>query len=250
MLDEVTVQKLREMHLPAMSEQFKKQMQEPSFQSMSFSERFGLIVDIEWAQRKNNRLARLIRKADLHSNDACIENIEYHADRELDKSLITHLAACGYIRDHRNIIILGATGAGKTYLACAFGMAALRNFYTVRYVRLPELLLEFQLARKDGTYRKVMNQLKHIDLLILDDWLLTQLDQSGVQDLLEIIEARHHNASTIFSSQFPAQVWHKKIGEDSIADAILDRIVYDSYTILIKGTSSMRERKGIATDTL
>jgi len=248
MLDQITLQKLQEMRLTAMSEQFQQQMQDSSFDGMSFPERFGLIVDVEWARRKNNRLTRLIRKADLHFNNACIENIEYHPDRELDKSLIARLSTCGYVQDHRNIILLGASGAGKTYLACAFGMAALRNFHTVRYVRLPDLLLELHLARADGSYRKVMNQLKRINLLILDEWLLTPLDDAGARDLLEIIEARHQCASTIFSSQFAAQGWHKKIGEDTLADAILDRIVHDSYTILIKGNVSMRERKGISAD--
>jgi len=245
MLNEVTVQKLLDLRLSAMAEQFKKQMVDQSFDSLSFEERFGLLADAEWARRKNNRLSRLIKKADLHFPDACIENLEYHADRKLDKSLITRLSTCNFIGDRRNIIVLGASGAGKTYTACAFGIAACRNFYSTKYIRLPELLIDLAVARSEGTYRKTMSQYKKISLLIIDEWLLVPLTENEARDLLEIIEARHKKASTILSSQFAPAGWHTKIGEDTLADAILDRIVHDSYTIVIDGKDSMRNRKGI-----
>lgn len=248
MLNEVTAQKLIDLRLSAMAEHFKRQIKDQSFDSLSFEERFGLLTDAEWARRKNNRLTRLIKKAELHFPNACIEDIEYHADRKLDKALITRLSTCNFIGDRRNIIVLGASGAGKTYVACAFGIAACRNFYSTKYMRLPELLLDLAVARREGTYRKVMSAYKKYSLLIIDEWLLVPLKDSEDRDLLEIIEARHKKASTIFSSQFAPAGWHAKIGEDPLADAILDRIVHDSYTIVIDGKDSMRHRKGIPGD--
>ena len=204
-----------------------------------------ILVDAEWSRRKSNRLCKLIRTADFHFPGACIEDIEYHPDRKLDKALITKLSACTYIQEAHNIILLGASGAGKTYVACAFGIAACRNFYKVKYVRLPDLMNELAVARGDGVYQKVMKQYKKVNLLILDEWLLLPLRDSEARDLLEIVEARHKRGSTIFLSQFAPAGWHGKIGEGTLADAILDRIVHDSYEIFIDGDDSMRKRKGI-----
>lgn len=245
MINQTTITKLIEMRLTAMADSYLNQLQDSTFDTLSFEERLGLIVDIEWARRKNNQLTKLIRKADFQQNDACIESIEYHSDRKLDKAQIARLATCSYIYEKHNIIVLGASGAGKTYLACAFGIAACRNFFSVRYIRLPDLLNELAIARGEGTYKKIINQYKKVSLLILDEWLLTPLTDSEARDLLEIIEVRHKNASTIFSSQFSPAGWHGKIGESTLADAILDRIVHDSYNILIDGDESMRKRKGI-----
>lgn len=245
MLDNNTVRKLHEMKLGAMAAAFQKQLQDSSFAEMLFEERFGMLADAEWTARKNNRLKRLIRSADYAFPNACLEDVEYHADRRLDKALIARLGTCGYIDEFHNIIILGATGSGKTYLANAFGMTASRNFYTVRYVRLPDLLGELAIARAEGTYRKVMKQYRQVKLLILDEWLLYPLKEPEARDLLEIAEGRCKKASTIFCSQFEVGGWHQKIGEPTLADAICDRIVHDSYTIVIGGADSMRKRKGI-----
>lgn len=245
MLTENTVTKLQEMHLSAMAKAFKEQLTDPNIAGMSFEDRFGLLVDHEWTARKNNHLKRLIKNACLAEPNACAEDIEYHADRNLDKTQITRLASCDYITEHYNIMLLGATGSGKTYLACALGIAAVRNFLTVKYIRLPELLTELAIARGNGTFRKVIQQYKKPVLLILDEWLLYPLKETESRDLLEIAEARYKKASTIFCSQFDVPGWRDKIGDPILADAICDRIVHDSYAIVIDCKESMRKRKGV-----
>ena len=246
MLTENTVNKLREMHLSVMASAFKEQMTSPQFQNMSFEDRMGLGVDKEWCARKSNHLKRLVKQAGFSQPGACIEDIEYHPDRNLDKNQIARLSACNYINEHHNVMLLGATGSGKTYIASALGMAAVRNYLTVKYIRLPELLVDLSIARGSGTIRKVMTQYKKHSLLIIDEWLLSPLKDAESRDLLEIVEARYKKASTIFCSQFDVPGWHDKLGDPILADAICDRIVHDSYTIVIDCKDSMRKRKGIS----
>lgn len=245
MLTETTVNKLQEMKLSVMAKAFRAQLTDPNLQGMSFEDRFGLIVDQEWTSRKNNHLKRLIEQARFSDPGACVEDIEYHADRNLDQTQIARLSSCDYIAERHNVILLGATGSGKTYLAYALGMSAIRNFLTVRYARLPDLLTELAIARGNGTYRKVIQQYKKPSLLILDEWLLYPLKEMEARDLLEIAEARYKRASTIFCSQFDIPGWREKIGDPILADAICDRIVHDSYSIVIDCKESMRKRKGV-----
>lgn len=246
MLKETTVNKLQEMRLSTMARAFQEQLLNSDMESLSFEDRFGLLVDQEWTTRKNNHLKRLIKKASFAEAGACVEDIEYHSDRRLDKAQMARFATCNYITEHHNILLLGATGSGKTYIACALGMAAVRNFLTVKYVRLPELLTELAIARANGSYRKVIQQYKKPSLLILDEWLLYPLKETEARDLLEIAEARYKKASTIFCSQFDVPGWREKIGEPILADAICDRIVHDSYSVVIECKESMRKRKGVA----
>lgn len=245
MMNQTTVNKLNDMRLSAMAQAYRDQMENTELAQLSFDERFGMMVDFEWSRRKSNHLSRLIHRAQLHFPSAAIEDVEYHADRKLDKSEILRLATCTYIAEKHNIILLGASGAGKTWIACAFAMAACRNYYTTKYIRLPDLLNELAVARGEGTFLKVMKAYKKVSLLILDEWMLIPLTDTQSRDVLEIVETRHQTGSTIFCSQFSPEGWHQKIGESTLADAILDRIVHDSYTIFIDGEDSMRRRKGI-----
>lgn len=244
MLSNETTRKLQEMHLSTMAREFTTQLADQQMRELSFEDRFALLVDAEWATRKNNHLKRLIKKADFADSAACVENIEYLPERKLDRAQILRLSTCAYIQEAHNIILLDATGAGKTYLACALGVAACRNQYSVRYIRLPDLLVEIAMARGDGTYRDYMKKLKKVKLLIVDEWLLYPLKENDARDVLELVEARSKTASTVLCSQYDTSEWHENLYDSNLADAICDRIIYDAYTIQIEG-ESMRKRKGI-----
>lgn len=250
MLNSETVEKLRDMKMGTMARKFGEQLASPNISALSFEERFGMLVDIEWTTRRNNRLKRLIRAANYSVSNAALEDIDYTPDRKLDKSLIERLGTCTYIENHHNVILLGATGSGKTYIANALGMTANRNFLTVKYIRLPELLADLTVAKIDGTYKKVLKTYKSVALLIIDEWLLSPLKDTEARDLLEITEGRYHKGSTIFCSQFDVKGWHEKIADPTLADSIVDRIVHDAYKIIIEGKESMRKKMSMNNELL
>jgi len=249
MVRETTLNKLIEMRLTAMADVLRAQFNDPSYEKLSFEERFGILVDTEYNSRKNRRLTRLIKNARFDIPTACIADINYSSGRLLNKDLIMRLSSCDYIANKYNVIIMGASGSGKSYLACALGLQACQQFYKVRYIRLPEMLAELAIAKDEGTYPKVFHQFRKPQLLIIDEWMLVSLSESEAKNLFEIIHARHKRASTIFCSQFSPAGWHAKIGMNPLADSVLDRIVHDSYTIEIKNKPgqehSMREIYGI-----
>lgn len=239
------VLKLREMLLNGMADAYRDQTSDKSMKEYSFDERFGMLVDIEWDRRKSNRHKRLVYGANFKFSNARISDVDYHEDRNLDRSAIIDLASCSYISESENIIINGASGSGKTWLACALGIAACMKCFSVKYIRLPELLDELAIARREGTHQRIIDRYAKAKLLILDEWLLTSVNEREAKDLFEIVESRYLKASTILCSQFKTGGWHDKIGQTTLADAILDRLVHNAHYIYIAGNMSMRERRGL-----
>ena len=236
MTNQSTMDKLIEMRLTTTADAFRNQLNDPKFKEVPFEDQFGMLVDIEYSSRKNNRLKRLIKNAGFDQPEANIMDINYTSGRKLNKELIRRLATCEYISEHRNPFITGATGCGKTYMACAFGMEACKHYYSVRYVRLPDLLLDLQAARDNGTFSTVLKKYTKPIVLILDEWLLLKLTEAEARNLFELIHKRRKKSSTIFCSQFRESEWYQQIcdGESTLADAIMDRISYDSYKIDIE----------------
>lgn len=248
MLIHPTLDKLQRLQLTGMRKALAEQTDLPDIDDLSFEERLGLLVDREITERDDRRLKTRLRQAKLRQQ-AAIEDIDYRHPRGLDKALIASLVNGAWIKAHHNILITGPTGVGKTWLACALAHKACRDGYRVHYLRLPRLFQELPIAKGDGRYPKLLAALAKTDVLVLDDWGLSTFTDEQRRDMLEIIEDRHQRRATLITSQLPVEHWHEIIGDPTLADAILDRLVHTAYKINLKG-ESMRKRKSKLTHTL
>jgi DNA replication protein DnaC len=236
-----TTDMLYSMRLHGMVTAFQEQLQLPSMGDLSFEDRFAMIVQKEWTHRENRRLALRLRAAKLR-RQASIEDVDFRHPRGLDKSLALSLATCEWIRNRHNVIITGPTGIGKSFLAEAFAHKACREGFTAIYYRCPRLFRELAIARGDGSYLKLLARIAKVDLLVIDDWGISALNDTERRDFLEVMEDRQGLKSTLMTSQYPVQKWYELIGEPTLADAILDRIVHVAHKITLKGESLRRRQ--------
>jgi DNA replication protein DnaC len=247
MLRHPTLEKLQALNLIGMFRALQEQLQMPECAQLSFEERLGLLVDREVTERENRRLAMRLGKARLRQQ-AVIEDVDLRHPRGLDRSLLLSLASCQWVRDRQNCLVTGPTGVGKTFLACALAHKACREGASARYARLHRLLEELAIARADGSYTRRLAALGRLDLLVLDDWGLAPLTDEGRRDLLEILDDRYDRRSTLVASQLPLESWHQAIGDPTLADAILDRLVHNAQTIALHGESLRKQKPVRKTD--
>lgn len=240
MLTHPTLEKIKAMKLHGMAKALEEQLAMSDIGELSFEERLGLLVDREQTVKENRQMQTRLRKARL-GQAACVEDLDLRAQRGMDRSLLAALVACEWIASHLNVLITGPTGVGKSYLACALGQKACREGYTVEYHRASRLFPDLSLAKGDGRYSAILRRLEKTDLLILDDWGLHAFSEEARRDLLELAEDRCGKRSTLITSQLPIDHWHPIIGDPTLADAILDRLIHDAYKINLKG-ESMRKR--------
>ena len=249
MLNHPTVEKLIALRLPAMARGLVEQMNNPDFEALTFEERLGLLVDRQLTERESQRMVGRLAKAKLRQQ-ACLEDLDFRAVRGLDRAVVARLADGAWIRQGQHVLITGPTGVGKTYLACALAQKACRDGTSALYVRMPRLVADLDAARAEGRHRRVLDSLARKPLLILDDWGLTSFTDELRRDLLELVEDRHDRRSIIITSQFPVEKWHDLIGDPTLADAILDRLVHKAHKIAMKGASMRKARpsEGDGTD--
>ena len=237
MITHPLLEKLSQLKCDGMKAALQEQLQQADMDSLSFEERLLLMLEREITQRNHRRLQARLKQAKLKQQTACIENIDFKSSRGLDKLQILSLSACQWVREHHNILLVGATGTGKTYLACALAHKACLEGFSATYVRLPRLFQELLIAKGDGRYTRLMQQLAKTDVLILDDWGLNSFTDDNCRDLLEILDDRHQVRSTMITSQLPVKNWYETLGNPTLADAILDRLIHNAYKIELKGES-------------
>jgi len=241
MLTEPTISKLKTMRLDALAAAWLEQQKQPDVTKLGFDERFAMLVDAEWLHRENKRLGRCLKEAKLRLSQACIEDIDYPARRELDRAVVRQLATCRWVAEHQNIVVTGATGTGKTYVACALAHQACRKGHRAIYRRASRLTDELTLARADGTYARALARLARVDVLVIDDWGHAPMRDQERRDLVEVLDDRHGLRSTIMTSQLPVAKWHDHIGDPTNADAICDRVLHNAHRIVLKGPSRRKE---------
>lgn len=238
---QVTENKLRSLHLSAMADALLRQRESPAIQSLSFEDRLGMLVDAEHQERDTRKLGRLLRSAKLKYPNASVEAIDFRTSRGIDRSQVDSLSQVDWIGKGQNLILGGPSGTGKTWLACAFAVQAMRAGFSARYHRLANVLDELDIARSDGRLLRMRDQLKRVDVLILDDWGLVPIRAGARQELINLVEDRSDTKTTIITAQLPIDKWHAYIGEATIADAILDRLTHSSHRIELRG-DSLRKR--------
>jgi DNA replication protein DnaC len=241
-LNEPTLEKLQALRLRSMAEAWQTQRRDTAAGALSFDERFAMLVDAEYLARDNRRLARLLKDAELRIPGACLEDVDAAAGRGADRALLRQLGTCAWIGDHLNVLVSGATGVGKSYLASALGQAACRRGLRVLYRRVPRLFDEIALSRSDGSYPRLLARLAKADLLVLDDLGLGTPTERQRHDLLEVMEDRYGRTSTVVTSQLPVTKWHEWIADPTVADAVLDRLVHNAYKLDLKGPSKRKEK--------
>lgn len=244
MLTEQTLDKLHTMKLHGMAEAFRHQQEDPAIAGLSFEDRFGLLVDQQWSWKEDRALSRRLAQARFKLA-AAVEDIDYRHARGLDRKLIRSLAAeSRWVRQHHNVFLLGPAGIGKSYLACALAQKACRDGFTALYTRAPQLFRELAVAHADGSLPRRLLRLARIDVLIVDDWAMAPLNEVERRDFLEVCDDRYQRRSTILTSQLPVAKWHAQIGDPTIADSILDRLVHEAHRIELQGESMRKKRAG------
>lgn len=243
MLMQPTIEKLYSLKLFGFADAVRRQMEDPEVSRLSFEERLALLVDQQWDWRQNKALARRLKNARFKV-EAVIEDIDYRHPRRLDRPLIRTLSACDWVRLHHNLIITGPCGVGKSFIACALAQKAVRDGFTAFYVRAPRLFRDLAVARADGSFGKLLDRFSRVDVLIVDDWAMAPLADSERRDFLEICDDRYSIRSTVLTSQVPITHWHDQIGDPTVADSILDRLVHNAHRIELAGASMRKSKNG------
>jgi DNA replication protein DnaC len=239
MLTSPTIDKLHDLNLLGMSRAYKEQMERADYQALGFDDRLGMLVDVELQERENRRLHRYLKAARLR-DQACVEDIDFHAPRGLNRAQILELAESRWVDAHQNVLVVGATGLGKTYVACALAEAAIRKGHTALYMRFPRMVDELAVARVDGRMPRLLATWARVGVLVLDDFAMQSLSSQQAADLLEVVEDRSQRRSTILTSQMPVKQWHEALGDATVADAILDRLVHNAHRVELRGHESLR----------
>jgi DNA replication protein DnaC len=242
-LNEPTLERLKTLRLEGLLAAWVEQQKSAEIGALGFDERLGMLVDAEWTYRENKRVGRLLREAKLRLTEASTEAIDYPLKRELDKAVIRQLQTCRWIQEHHAVLITGATGTGKSFVACALANQACRRGFRALYRRAPRLFDELKIARADGTYRTVLARIARVDVLVLDDFGVAAMNDQERNDLLEVLEDRYGLRSTIVTSQLPPANWHDYLADPTLADAICDRLVNNAHRIVLKGPSRRKPEK-------